>query len=81
MTHFDEPPTEERRPEVSASTEAARRPIQVNLIGALRLRCSRNFGFGRSAFGTSLTRSAACFVPTLLLVPAESNYKLTAYMR
>src|SRR5258708_32326966 len=66
-------PTENRQGEAPASTEAAWRPIQVNLIGALRLRCSRNFGFAIFAFGTGFARLGASFVPIFAQVPAESN--------
>jgi hypothetical protein len=68
-------PAENRQGEAPASTEAAWRPIQVNLIGALRLRCSRNFRFAIFAFGTGFARLGARFVPIFPLVPAESNYK------
>src|SRR5258708_28909941 len=66
-------PTENRQGEAPASTEAAWRPIQVNLIGALRLRCSRNFGFAIFAFGTGFARLGPSFVPIFAQLPAESN--------
>src|SRR5258708_20555568 len=69
-------PTENRQGEAPASTEAAWRPIQVNLIGALRLRCSRNFGFAIFAFGTGFARLGASFVPIFAQVPAESNARV-----
>src|SRR5258708_5365919 len=55
-------PTENRQGEAPASTEAAWRPIQVNLIGALRLRCSR-----RSEEHTSELQSPDHLVCRLLL--------------